>query len=119
MKPYRSYPKILHLARQKRHNPTPDEAKLWAHLRAHRLHGIGFRRQHAIGRYITDFCAPSKKLVIELDGSQHLDQSEQDKERTAYLESKGYRVLRFYNSEVAHNLDRVLAVILRAVQGDE
>ena len=116
MKPYRSQPKTLQIARQLRHTLTTDEAKLWAHLRAHRLDGIGFRRQHAIGPYITDFCAPSKKLVIELDGSQHLNQSGRDRERTAYLESRGYRVLRFYNSEVANHLENVLAAILEAVQ---
>jgi very-short-patch-repair endonuclease len=72
---------------------TPIEIKLWKHLRAHRMDGVHFRPQHAIGNYIADFCAPRKKLIIELDGSQHLEQQEYDTERTAYFESKGYRVL--------------------------
>lgn len=59
-------------------NPTPAEAKLWSHLRAHRLNGVGFRRQHAIGNYIADFCAPGKMLIVELDGSQHLEQEMKD-----------------------------------------
>ncbi|HCR72585.1 MAG TPA: hypothetical protein DIW23_14170 [Anaerolineae bacterium] len=108
----RSTPKIMRRAGELRLNLTPAERKLWAHLRAHRLNGIGFRRQHAIGNYITDFCAPSKKLIIELDGSQHLEQEEYDAERTKFLESKGYRVLRFYNNDVMKNIEKVLEVIL-------
>ena len=74
MRRKRSTPKMMHRAGELRLNLTPEEAKLWSHLRAHRLAGIGFRRQHAIGNFIVDFspkgtlCAPSKKLVIELDG---------------------------------------------------
>jgi very-short-patch-repair endonuclease len=74
--------------------------------------GIHFRRQHAIGLYITDFCSPKAKLIIELDGSQHLEQEEYDTERTALLESKGYRVLRFWNSDVMNNIEGVVGVIL-------
>jgi very-short-patch-repair endonuclease len=68
-------------------------------------------RGHAIGKYIVDFCSPRRKLIIELDGSQHLDQQEYDRQRTLYLESLGYRVLRFWNHEVAGQIDRVLDVI--------
>jgi very-short-patch-repair endonuclease len=93
-------------------NPTPAEAKLWSRLCAHHLSGVGFRRQHAIGNYITDFCAPGKMLVVELDGGQHLEQEEEDIERTAFLESKGYRVLRFYNKDVMKDIDKVVQVIL-------
>ena len=71
---------------------TPAEAKLWARLRAHRMKDVHFRNQHAIGTYVVDFCAPREKLIIELDGSQHLAQEEYDAERTLYLESQGYRV---------------------------
>ena len=56
-------------------------------------------------------CAPRRKLIIELDGSQHLDRQEYDQQRTIYLESRGYRVLRFWNNEVASQIDRVLEVI--------
>jgi very-short-patch-repair endonuclease len=62
-----------------------------------------------------DFCAPRKKLIIELDGSQHLEQEEYDAERTAFLESKGFRVLRFWNQDVMNNMDRVLKVIWSAL----
>jgi very-short-patch-repair endonuclease len=68
-------------------------------------------RGHAIGHYIVDFCAPRKKLIIELDGSQHLEQQEYDEERTKYLETRGYRVLRFWNNDVLNNMDAVLKVI--------
>ena len=73
--------------------------------------GVQFRRQHAIGNYIVDFCSPRRKLIIELDGSQHLDQAEYDLERTQYLEAKGYRVLRFWNNDVMNKIDAVLNVI--------
>lgn len=109
--PYISTPKIRKNARDLRKNLTPAEEKLWTHLRAHRMEGVHFRKQHAIGNYIVDFCSPSKKLIIELDGSQHLEQEEYDKERTTFLNSKGYKVLRFWNHQVTNELDTVLNVI--------
>ena len=72
MKHKRTIPKIFTRAQELRHNQTEAETKLWAYLRSHRLDEVGFRRQHAIGNYIVDFCAPPQKLIIELDGSQHL-----------------------------------------------
>ncbi len=72
---------------------------------------VHFRNQHAIGNYIVDFCAPRKKLIIELDGGQHLEQEDYDADRTAFLESKGYQVLRFWNNDVMNNVDSVLNVI--------
>ena len=95
-----------------REEQTPAEAKLWAYLRTRRTNGIDFRRQHAIGPYITDFCAPRRKLVIEVDGSQHLDQQEYDAERTAFLKAQGYTILRFWNGDVMNNIEGVLGVIL-------
>jgi very-short-patch-repair endonuclease len=112
----RSTAKTMLQAKELRREPTPPEEKLWAQLRGNRLNGVSFRRQHAIGPYITDFCSPKKKLVIELDGSQHLQQQEYDKERTGYLESQGFRVLRFWNDDVLNNMSTVLMVILEAVQ---
>ena len=58
-----------------------------------------------------DFCSPRRKLIIEVDGSQHLEQVEYDSERTEYFESKGYRVLRFWNHDVMNDMDTVLRVI--------
>ena len=115
MPPKRSTPKILHRAGELRKQTTPAEKKLWAALRLMREDGIHFRRQHALGNYITDFCAPRRKLIIELDGSQHLDQQEYDKARTKYLELRGYQVLRFWNHEVMNHIDEVLNVIWNAL----
>jgi very-short-patch-repair endonuclease len=109
---YRSTPKIKRRAKELRRNQTPAEAKLWSRLRAHQLGGFGFRRQHAIGYYIADFCAPGRKLIVEVDGSQHLKQQEYDRIRTAYLESKGCRVIRFSNHDVYRNIEYVLREIL-------
>ena len=102
-------------ARQLRRDQTLAETKLWLALRSHQLENIHFRRQHPIGNFIVDFCAPQAKLIIELDGGQHLEQQEYDAERTEFLESKGYRVLRFWNRDVLNNLDGVIIVILDAL----
>ena len=107
----RTTPKIFGRAKQLHRNMSPAEAKLWKHLRAHRMGNVHFRNQHAIGNFIVDFCAPRKKLIIELDGSQHLEQEEYDEERTAYLKSKEYQVLRFWNNDVMDNIDDVLNAI--------
>ncbi len=104
-------PKMMRRAGELRQNQTEAESKLWARLRSHRMAGVQFRRQHAIGTYIVDFCSPRRKLIIELDGSQHLDQADYDLERTKYLEAKGYRVLRFWNHDVMNRIDVVLNTI--------
>jgi very-short-patch-repair endonuclease len=112
----RTTPKTFRHAKQLHRNMTLAESKLWARLRAHRLEGIHFRNQHAIGSYVVDFCAPRKKLIVELDGSQHLEQEEYDAERTKYLEARGYRVLRFWNHEVMKNIEGVIFVIVQALE---
>ena len=112
----RTTPKIFKRAKELRRDMTPQEIKLHAHLRAQRMGGVHFRPQHAIGNFIADFCAPRRKLIIELDGSQHLEQAEYDAERTAYFESKGYRVLRFWNNDVTNNIQSVLKVIWEALK---
>jgi very-short-patch-repair endonuclease len=115
MPPKKSTPITYQHAHNLRHNPTEVESKLWSYLRSHRLGNVHFRRQHAIGKYIVDFCAPRKMLIIELDGSQHLDREVQDNERTSFLTSKGYRILRFWNHEVSNNLDGVIIAIEQAL----
>lgn len=109
--PHTSTHKIRKNAKVLRKNLTPADEKLWIRLHGYRMGDIHFRRQHAIGNYIVDFCSPNQKLIIELDGSQHLEQQEYDKERTAFLKSKGNKVLRFWNKDVMNNIDRVLTVI--------
>ena len=95
-----------------RHEPSSAEHTLWMHIRSDKLNDIHFRRQHPIGKYIVDFCAIKEKLIVELDGSQHLDQEAYDQERTHYLESLGYRVLRFWNNDVENDMDAVITKIL-------
>jgi len=113
----RTNPKTFHHSQELRQNPTEAETRLWQVLRLRQLDNIRFRRQHAIGPFIVDFCAPRQKLVIELDGSQHRDQAQYDAERTTYLEERGYRVLRFWNSEVMSDLDAVVRAILGMIEG--
>jgi very-short-patch-repair endonuclease len=111
----RSTPLALERARMLRREQTPAEARLWSRLRDHQLNGIGFRRQHAIGPYIADFCAPKYKLIIELDGSQHLDQKEYDTQRTKFLEDQKYQILRYWNNDVMNNIENVTQDIILAL----
>lgn len=110
----RSNPSTKHKAINLRKDPTPAERKLWSCIRNDQL-GVTFRRQHAVGKYIPDFCSPKARLVIELDGSQHLEQEKYDEERTKYLESEGYRVIRFWNNDVMNDIESVIRVILDAI----
>ena len=90
-------------ARENRKQPTAAEAALWDILRSRRTSGLKFRRQHAIGPYLTDFYCAAANLVIEVDGPIHEKQEENDALRTAFFEAKGLRVLRFTNEEVLSN----------------
>ena len=94
---------------------TEAERALWQRLRDHQVAGLHFRRQEAVGPYVVDFICRAATLVIELDGGQHALTTQQDAERTQYLESQGLRVLRFWNNDVLSNLDGVLAHIGDAV----
>ncbi|HSW94341.1 MAG TPA: DUF559 domain-containing protein [Gammaproteobacteria bacterium] len=95
-------------ARLLRKNMTMAEKKLWSQLRHKNLSGIRFRTQVVIGNYIADFVSFEPKIIIEVDGSQHLDQADYDLKRTAYLESIGYKVLRYWNNDVLGNMEKVL-----------
>ena len=99
-------------ARKLRQNATDAETLLWRHLRDRRLAGFKFRRQHVIGHYIVDFVCPSEKLIVELDGGQHAERVAYDERRTGYLESNGFRVVRFWNNDLLRDVDSVLVVIL-------
>lgn len=106
----------MHQAGELRKEPTPAERKLWSRLRNNQLNGVSFRRQHAVGNYIPDFCAIKEKLIIELDGSQHLEQEEYDEERTKDLELLGYKVMRFWNNQIMNEMDGVILVIIYALE---
>ena len=98
-------------ARVMRGAPTDTELSLWRLLRDRRLNGIKFRRQVPVGPYIVDFLCVGLKLIVEVDGFQRAE-SLRDKARDAYLESQGWKVLRFWNNEVAQNREGVLETIL-------
>ena len=116
-RPQRSNPKTKHHAIKLRKELTPAERKLWARLRNNQL-GATFRRQHAIGNYIPDFCSPKAKLIIELDGGQHLEQEEYDKQRTEYLESQCYKVVRFWNNDVLNDIEGVILAIIHTLKDE-
>jgi very-short-patch-repair endonuclease len=86
------------------------ERKLWSVLRNRQLEDAKFRRQQPIGPFIADFVCQEQRLIVEADGGQHAE-SLADARRTAFLESKGYRVLRFWNNDILSNLDGVARVI--------
>src|SRR5438132_13832939 len=95
-------------ANRLRRDQTDAERKLWMRLRDRQLNGLKFRRQQPIGRYIVDFFCAEYRLVIELDGGQHVDQIQADKRRTEFLNKVGYRVLRFWDHEVLTEPEAVL-----------
>ena len=104
-------------AKKLRANTTPHERILWRALKELPIEGTHFRRQAPIGPYVVDFFCPAKRLIIELDGGHHNDDAiaRRDSERQAWLEQEGYRVIRFWNSEVAGELNAVMARIYEEV----
>ena len=106
-------PKLMtQRARQLRKNMTDAERRLWYHLRARRFLGLKFRRQQPIGNYIVDFVCFEKKIIIEVDGGQHLEQqADYDAKRTSWLEGQGFRVFRFWNNDVLKDTDAVLCFL--------
>ncbi|MBE9078772.1 endonuclease domain-containing protein [Romeria aff. gracilis LEGE 07310] len=106
---------LLIRARQLRQQQTCSEQILWECLRARRLNGVKFRRQHNIGQLIADFYCHKARLVIEIDGSIHQSRTEQDAERDAWMQACGLQVLRVTNEEVQNHLESILSEILRQV----
>jgi very-short-patch-repair endonuclease len=100
-------PKFKPRRKELRHNETKEEKLLWKSLRRKNL-GFKFIRQYSVGPYILDFYCSEKRICIELDGSQHLDNKEYDKERDNYLLMNDIKVLRFWNSKISGNIDEVL-----------
>jgi very-short-patch-repair endonuclease len=100
-------------ARQLRRRETDAERHLWMRLRARQLAGAKFRRQQPLGPFVGAFCCLDRKLVVELDGSQH--SAETDQARTAYLQRYGYTVLRFWDNDVLQNIEGVLERIAAAL----
>jgi very-short-patch-repair endonuclease len=104
-------PNLVNRAKELRQGETKAEQIIWSWLRAKKLNGVKFRRQQPIGNYVVDFVSFEKNLIIEIDGGQHNleDLKNNDEVRTKWLESQGFRVLRFWNNEVSSNIEGVLA----------
>jgi very-short-patch-repair endonuclease len=114
---HKTKPRIQQYARDLRKEATDAEQWLWQQLRSRRLLGYKFRRQIPVGDYIIDFLCKEQKLVVELDGSQHQEQVDYDQQRTGYLETQGYMVVRYWNNEVLQHGDDVLEDIISRLQG--
>ena len=99
-------------ARALRTLSTDAERAIWQRLRNGQLPGFKFRRQYPVPPYIADFCCASARVIVELDGSQHSDQT--DSTRTRFLESKGFTVLRFWDNEALQQTDAVIEAIWNA-----
>jgi very-short-patch-repair endonuclease len=102
-------PRNRNRAKLMRRVMTEAELKLWNELRAHRLMGLGFRRQLTIAGYIVDFACPAKKLIVELDGAQHGEAAHEiaDALRSKRLEQDGWLILRFWNDDILRDIDNV------------
>jgi very-short-patch-repair endonuclease len=90
---------------------TDAEVRLWMRLRARQIGGHRFRRQVPLGPYVADFACLNAQVIVEVDGSQHLNDSHRDEARTAWLEARGFRVLRFWDNDVLQRTDEVLESI--------
>ncbi len=111
-------PEMHRLARNLRKTQTDAEQILWLKLRSRRLSGFKFRRQHPIDNYILDFYCNEAQLAIEIDGGQHAEEKniKRDCQRTALLNQKGIRVIRYWNNDVLENTDEVLEDILATLK---
>lgn len=103
-------PKLKPRRKELRHNETKEEKLLWANLRRKKLN-FKFTRQYSVGPYILDFYCVEKRIGIELDGFQHLENKDYDKERDEYLLLNDIKILRFWNREISANMNRVLEKI--------
>ena len=103
-------------AKQLRRESTYPERKLWGVLRGRQLGGLKFRRQHPVGPYLVDYYCHEHQLVIELDGDSHSERADYDRQRQAFLEESGYRVLRIANDDVLHD-DEAVAILILQVCG--
>jgi very-short-patch-repair endonuclease len=113
------YQRMLRYARALRGNPTDPEHLLWNRLRRRQLAGFKFRRQHSVGPYICDFACLEARLIVELDGSQHVEQSAYDARRDSFLRSRGFRVLRFWNNDVLNQTEIVIETMYEALHRTE
>ena len=111
-------PNLVNRTKKLRQSETEAEQIIWSWLRAKKLKGVKFRRQEPVGIYVVDFVSFEKKLIIEIDGGQHNIEVNKanDEVRTEWLESQGFRVIRFWNNEVSSNLDGVITQIQKVIE---
>jgi very-short-patch-repair endonuclease len=102
-------------ARKLRREMTDAERRLWWLLRSRQMEDYKFRRQHSVGRFFLDFACVECRLAVEADGGQHADNA-YDEHRTTWLESEGWRVLRFWNNDILQNTEGVMAIVLGALR---
>ena len=105
--------KLQHFKKSLRQNSTDAEMRLWKYLKNRQFFGLKFRRQIQIGNYIVDFICFENNVIIELDGGQHAEQILYDNQRTAFLETQGFKVMRFWNNELLTNTHDILEHIAR------
>ena len=103
-------------ARNLRNSATDAERRLWQHLRLKQMGGFKFRRQVPVAGFVADFMCCELKLIVELDGGQHLERYDYDRQRSSVLEEHGYRVLRYWNDDVLLRTSLVLEDILRNLE---
>ena len=111
-------PNLKHISRRLRREMTESEQVLWSHLRRKLMLGVHFYRQKPVGNHVVDFYAPKAGLVIEVDGSQHMDanHAQNDARRDKFLASQGLIVMRFTNLQVLQERDAVLEVIHKTLE---
>ena len=109
-------PRAVQRARELRRNETEVERRLWYAIRDRGIAGAKFRRQVSVGPYVADFACITHKLVIELDGGQHAENTQADAARTRILGARGFRVLRFWNNDVIENLDGIIETIRTVIE---
>ncbi|HEX4695657.1 endonuclease domain-containing protein [Sphingomonas sp.] len=105
----------LKFQRGMRHNPTGPEKRLWSALRNRQVAGAKFRKQVWLGRYLVDFFCAEAGLAIEVDGDSHAHQQDYDEQRTAWLSSEGFRMVRFSNDDVMRNLEGVVFTVQQSL----
>ncbi|MBL4852620.1 MAG: DUF559 domain-containing protein [Robiginitomaculum sp.] len=115
----KSEKKSRRFAKDLRKNMTEAEHKLWSHIRRKLLDGYRFRRQHPVGPFIVDFICIAEKLIIEVDGATHGDDAEiaYDERRTKFLETHGWKIVRYGNEEIYKSIDDVLDDIYAHLKG--
>ena len=117
---YSNHPVTKEFRQHLRREETPTECMLWKRLRSKQLDGFRFRQQHGFGPYVLDFYCPKLRLCIELDGSVHDsdEQQQRDAERTMFLNQNRIKVIRFKNEEVEEDIEKVLSTIRKYINDE-